>query len=60
MAESADRGDVAWLLIIWIALIWLWGIGERWTAVGAVKRLARRVHGVARAEAAHPFDWANS
>jgi hypothetical protein len=49
---------VSWLILIWLALISLWGISKPGISAQTVKRLARRLRGLWLGGAGHPFDWA--
>jgi hypothetical protein len=49
---------VTWLVLIWAALLGLWGVSRPRASGETVTRVTRELHGPRLADAGHPFDWA--
>jgi hypothetical protein len=49
---------VIWLVIIWVALVSLWGVSKPGIPAVTGRRVARRLRGARFGGAGHPFDWA--
>lgn len=58
-ADPADKGRVTWLLVIWIALIWLWGTAQRFGMPDGARHIARRLRRGMSGDVARPFDWSD-
>jgi hypothetical protein len=45
------------LLLLWLTLIAVWGVSERWDATVARRRVERGLRTLRHPRATHPFDW---
>ena len=51
-----ERESVIWLVLMWLALIVLWGA---WDLAAVRRHAAQAAQHLHHHRAAHPFDWAN-
>jgi hypothetical protein len=59
-AAPADTDPVTWLLVIWIALIWLWGTAQRFGMPDVARRVGWRLRRGLSGDVARPFDWSDA
>jgi hypothetical protein len=46
LGHRVDLHDVIWLVVMWVALIALWGSSDRWSLGGVRRRLTDAVYGL--------------
>jgi hypothetical protein len=49
---------VTWLVVIWAALLGLWGVSRPPTSAETLKRVTGELRGPRLGDAGQPFDWA--